>query len=424
MTPSAPTPSFMRNAALGITQILLWGGSYFFMAVIANPVAASTNWSKAWVVGALSIAILVSGLPAPFVGRLIRRHGGRPVLIAGSLILAIGLVIAAEAYSLPIFLLGWAVIGAGMAACLYDPLFSAVGQAYGKEARGALTQITLTSGFAITLCWPASNFLVQTIGWRGACLSYAAVSVLVVIPLFAWALPSHVGITEAATPVDEKHAAAVTPKGLHRLTASFTVASMIMTAVSVELLMLLEQRGVSTDHAVALGALIGPAQVIARGLEGVFGKRAHPYWSHLASAVCALVGLLVLALAPSFAWLAIVFYGAGNGMRTIVRGTLPLALYGRDEYATVMGRLARSPLIGQAVTPLVAGLVIEHLGNSALLPGLLAIAAVNLLLSFAVFPLLGGGKTIAAAEPETVPSPSTEETSPGRQPSQCEAANA
>ena len=392
MTASAFTPSFTRNAALGITQILLWGGSYFFMAVLANPVALSTNWSKAWIVGALSIAILISGLPAPYVGRLIRRHGGKPVLIAGSVILAIGLMVVACAYSLPMFLLGWTVIGAGMAASLYDPLFSAVGQTYGKEARGALTQITLISGFAITLCWPASNFLVQTVGWRGTCLAYAAVEILVVVPLFAWAIPSHVNANEAAALCHEATIVTTTPRGLHLLAASFTVASMIMTAVSVELLMLLEQRGITTEHAVALGALIGPAQVIARGLEGMFGKHAHPYWSLLASAVCGLVGLLLLALTPSFAWLAIILYGAGNGMRTIVRGTLPLALYGRDEYATVMGRLARPPLIGQALTPLAAGLVIEHLGSAALLPGLLAIAAVNLILSFAVFPLIGDVK--------------------------------
>jgi MFS family permease len=373
------------------------------MAVIANPVAASTHWSNAWVVGALSIAILVSGLPAPFVGRLIRRYGGKPVLIAGSIILAMGLVIVAGAYSLPIFLLGWAVIGAGMAASLYDPLFSTVGQAYGKEARGALTQITLIAGFAITLCWPASNALVQAIGWRGTCLAYAAVAILVVVPIFAWAIPSHIETTEKAVSVPEKPVTATTPNGLRRLAASFTVASMIMTAVSVELLMLLEQRGISSEHAVALGALIGPAQVIARGLEGVFGKRAHQYWSHLTSAVCALVGLLVLALAPSFAWLAIILYGAGNGMRTIVRGTLPLALYGQDEYATVMGRLARPPLIGQAATPLAAGLVIEHLGSAALLPGLLAVAAVNLLLSFAVFPLISAGKNPAEAGSEIAP---------------------
>jgi predicted MFS family arabinose efflux permease len=403
-----PAP-FLRNAALGTTQILLWGGSYFLMAVIADPVVAATGWSRAWVIGALSIAILVSGLPAPFIGRLIRRHGGRPVLIAGSLILAIGLAIVAAATSLPVFLLGWAVIGIGMAASLYDPLFSTVGQTFGEGARSALTQITLISGFAISLCWPASHFLVQLVGWRATCLAYAAAAILIVIPLFAWAVPSHANTTKAAVPAAEQQRAAdaaktidTAPKGLYRLAASFTAASMIMTAISVELLMLLQLGGVSADHAVALSALIGPAQVLARGLESVFGKRAHPYWSMLASAICTLTGLVLLAVVPSFAWLAIILYGAGNGIRTIVRGTLPLAMYGQYEYATVIGRLARPPLIGQAATPLAAGLLVQHLGNGALLPGLLAVAAVNLLLVFAVFPLIRPARKEAVAE---TPSP-------------------
>jgi MFS family permease len=395
MTPAKHTTNLPRNAALGLTQILLWGGSYFLMAVITDPIVSTTHWSRAWVVGALSVAILVSGLPAPLVGRLIKRHGGRPVLMAGSLILAIGLVFVAASPSLPVFLCGWTVIGIGMAACLYDPLFSAVGQAFGDQARSALTQITLIAGFAITLCWPASQFLVQIVGWRGTCLTYALVAILIVIPLFSWAIPSQEGNARAATLRVEPERApcgpvtfGADPKGLHRLAASFTVASMIMTAISVELLMLLQLGGISAAHAVALSALIGPAQVVARGLESLLSRRAHPYWSMLASTICVLVGLLLLALAPACAWLAIILYGAGNGMRTIVRGTLPLAMYGRHEYSTVMGRLARPPLIGQAATPLAAGMLMEVLGKGALLPGLLTVAAINLGLALAVFPLV------------------------------------
>jgi predicted MFS family arabinose efflux permease len=409
MTPSKRASHLLRNAALGTTQILLWGGSYFLMAVIADAVVATTGWSRAWVVGALSIAILVSGLPAPFVGRLIRRYGGRSVLIAGSLILAIGLAIVGVATSLSVFLLGWAVIGIGMAACLYDPLFSTIGQTFGGAARSALTQITLVSGFAITLCWPVSHFLVQMVGWRATCLVYAAVAILCVIPLFAWAIPSHAKTAGAAVPAAEQQLIAdatktieTAPRGLYRLGASFTVASMIMTGISVELLMVLQLEGLSAEHAVALSTLIGPSQVVARALEGMFSKRAHPYWSLLASAICVLTGLVLLAMVPSFAWLAIILYGAGNGMRTIVRGTLPLAMYGRHEYAIVMGRLARPPLIGQAATPLAAGLLIQHLGSGALLPGLLAVAIVNLLLAFAVFPLIRPARKEAAAKTSSV----------------------
>jgi MFS family permease len=392
-TAQPATPTFFRASALGLTQILLWGGSYFFMAVIADPIVESTNWPRTWVVGALSIAILISGLPSPFVGRLIRTNGGKPVLVIGSTILALGLLVVAASPSLPFFLLGWGIMGFGMAGCLFDPLFSAVGQAYGTAARGTLTQITLISGFAITLCWPASSYLVQTVGWRLTCVAYATVAIVVVIPLFAWAIPRHGNAVDVVASVARPQIKPSMPAGLLRLGASFTVASMIMTAVSVELLMLLEMLGLSIDHAVALSALIGPAQVLVRGVEIVVGRHVHPYWGLLASALAALLGLSVLTFAPSLAWLAILLYGAGNGMRTVVRGTLPLALYGREEYATVMGQLARAPLIGQAATPLAAGLLVQYLGGSALLPGLLTIAGLNSLLALMVYPLMRkGGK--------------------------------
>ncbi|MFD0938081.1 MFS transporter [Methylobacterium trifolii] len=186
-SPAAPT--LAGNAALGFTQIVLWGGTFFLIAVLAEPITRSTGWPQGIVVGALSLAIFVSGLPAPWIGRMIRRHGGRPVLVAGALVIAAGQVLLAFSTSLPVFLLAWVVMGLGMAASLYDPLFAAIGQAYGASARGAMTQIAIASGFAISVCWPATNFLVGQVGWRGACLVYAGLAALIVAPLYAWAIP-------------------------------------------------------------------------------------------------------------------------------------------------------------------------------------------------------------------------------------------
>jgi MFS family permease len=382
-------PSISRNIALGVAEIFLWGGSYFLMAVIADPVVASTQWPRAWVVGALSIAILISGLLAPFVGRRIRELGGRRVLVTGAVILAMGLAGVAASPDLPLFLIAWVIVGIGMSATLYDALFSIVGQTYGQGARGSITQITLISGLAITVCWPISNFLVQMIGWRGACLGYSVLVVVLVIPLFLWAIPAAVGVGGARLLTEARPPHNARTVGLFRLGASFTVASMIMTAISVELLMLLELKGLSTAQAVALGALIGPAQVFTRAIEGLLGRGTHPYWNLLIGSVAAFSGLILLATAPSLAWLAIILYGIGNGMRTIVRGTLPLALYGRDEYATVMGQLARAPLIGQAATPLAAGLLVQYFGSSVLLPALLILGLANVALAAFVYPLTG-----------------------------------
>ncbi|MFE1598973.1 MFS transporter [Methylobacterium sp. ID0610] len=384
-------PTIGGNAALGFTQIVLWGGSFFLTAVVAGPIVRSTGWPQGVVVGALSLAILVSGLLSPWIGRMIRRHGGRSVLVAGSLVIAAGQVLMALSPSLPVFLLAWVVIGIGMAGALYDPLFAAIGQAYGTAARGAMTQIAIASGFAITLCWPATSVLVDQVGWRGTCLVYAALSAGIVAPLYAWALPRHDRSAGAAiVPPPAAGAGAARPAERARLpgepllAATFTTAAILMTAVSVQLLLLLQAQGVPAATAVALSALIGPSQVGARILELAFGRNAHPIWALLVSSGSVAAGLLLLALAPGVAWLAIVLYGAGNGMRTVVRGTLPLALYGRHDYATVMGRLARLPLLGQAVTPLACGSITEWLGLDAVLGLMLGIAVLNVLLSLAV----------------------------------------
>ncbi|HEV7439801.1 MAG TPA: MFS transporter [Methylobacterium sp.] len=385
-------PTLAGNAALGLTQIILWGGSFFLIAVIAEPIVRSTGWPQGVVVVALSLAILVSALPSPWIGRLIRRHGGRPVLIAGTLIIAAGQVLLALSTSLPVFLLAWGVMGLGMAAALYDPLFAAIGQAYVASARGAMTQVAIASGFAITLCWPATSFLVDRVGWRGACLAYAALAVCVVAPLFAWALPRQdkpaaaplgTATTGPAELLAKPFPAAHLP-GERILSLTFTSAAIIMAAMSVQLLLLLQAKGLAASTAVALSALIGPAQVGARIVELAFGRSAHPRWALLIASGSVALGLLLLAVAPSLAWLAIILYGAGNGMRTVVRGTLPLALYGQHEYAAVMGRLARLPLFGQAVTPLACGYVSEWFGPDVLLSLLLGIAALNVGLSLFV----------------------------------------
>lgn len=387
---AAAVPTLAGNAALGLTQIILWGGSFFLVAVLAGPVVESTGWPRGLVVGALSLAILVSGLPSPWVGRMIRRHGGRPVLVAGAFLIAAGQVLMALSSSLPMFLAAWAVTGLGMSAGLYDPLFAAIGQAYGAAARGAITQVSVASGFAITLCWPTTSALIAEVGWRGACLVYAALAVLVVAPIFAWVIPRRERPAEAAaepsaTSPPEPDAEMRRLPGERLLALTFTSAAILMTAISVQLLEMLQARGVAAGTAVALGALIGPSQVGARIVELLLARTAHPVWGQLVSSVSVGLGLLLLAVDPSLAWLAIVLYGAGNGVRTVVRGTLPLALYGRDEYPAAMGRLARLPLLGQAATPLACGYVLEWFGSGATLLSLLAVAALSTGLSLAVF---------------------------------------
>ncbi len=177
------------TAALGITQIFGFGSTYYLPAVLAKPIAGDTGWPLAWIVGGVSVGLLCAGLVSPRVGALIQRHGGRPVLSASSIILAAGLAILAVAPSLPVFLLGWLVIGLGMGAGLYDAAFATLGGLFGRDARAAITTVTLWGGFASTVCWPLSAWMVDHVGWRGACGVYALIQVAISLPLHAFLVP-------------------------------------------------------------------------------------------------------------------------------------------------------------------------------------------------------------------------------------------
>ncbi len=354
-------------AAVGAGQILAWGSSYYLVAVLAQPIAAQTGWTLAWIVGGLSVGFLVSGIVSPRVGRLIEAGGGRLVLAASAVLLAAGLAVVGMAPDVPVYLLGWAVMGLGMGAGLYDPAFATLGRLFGEGARSAITQLTLIGGFASTVCWPLSAFLVGHLGWRGACFVYAAIDLGIVMPLYLFGVPRE----EARVPSGGGQAAAAAGTAASPLrfafvllAATLTAAQVIMTVVSVHLLTLLVARGVAMPVAVGIGTLLGPSQVGARLLDMTFARRWHPVWTLVASTVLVAIGLGLLAVRPGWASAAIVLYGAGSGIRSIARGTVPLALFGPDGYAGVMGRLAMPSFIGQAVAPALGGVLIERFGAS------------------------------------------------------------
>jgi len=387
----AGRPRFGVIAAIGIGQILAWGSSYYLPAVLAGPIARATGWSEAWIIGALSFGLLTSGLASPRIGHLIERLGGRPVLAASALLLAIGLVIQAIAPDLPVFVLAWVVMGLGMAAGLYDPAFSTLGRLYGEQARSAITQLTLFGGFASTVCWPLSAVFVAHLGWRGACLAYAGINIAVVLPLYLFGVPRE---ERRLLPLD-RSAKGDTPKrrvsedryALVIVGAGLTVASVIMTVIAVHILALMQARGLTLAAAVSLGALIGPSQVGGRVLEAAIGRRHHPVWSFLFSGALVAVGLAMLLGPASIVGVGLVLYGSGSGIRSIVRGTVPLALFGREGYAVLMGWLAMPILIAQAVSPSLGSLLFVRFGTNVTIAVLAAAALVNILLVLPLLPL-------------------------------------
>lgn len=378
MNIQAALPGTFGIGLLGMLQVVVWGGSFFLMAVMADPIIEETGWASKWVYGALSLSLLVSALLAPLISRLIARYGGRPVLASSGLGVAIGLSLMAGATSLPVFFLAWSVIGIGMALGLYEALFAGLGSLYGERASAAITGITLISGFATTLTWPIVAWMIESMGWRSTCLAYAALLVLTVAPLYIWILPrGPIPVTISETSRDKN--LPINRQIYWLLTVNFALGAVIMTAISVQLISLLEGQGYSLAAAIGFSALLGPSQVGSRVLQ-VFSRKRHPIWTTLISVVLVAVGLAVVALAPAMTALGLVLYGAGNGLRAIVRGLLPLSLMPPTQYVLLMGRMARPSLIGQALTPLVGGYLLQTWGASGVLAGLCSLAGLNVVL--------------------------------------------
>jgi MFS family permease len=370
--------------ALGITQILAWGSTFYLLAVLAAPIVKDTGWSYDWVVAGLSLGLAVAGLVSPRVGRAIKVSGGRPVLASGAAIIALGLLLIGSAQNLAWYLGGWLVVGAGMGAGLYDAAFSTLGTIYGKDSRNPISQVTLFGGFASTVCWPLSSLLVEHLGWRGACFIYAAIQAGSSLPAYLMVLPR----TAPAAAATRAKGSPQTAMSLARnevpsfvvLAAIVTIAAAILAMMGTHLLVLLQAKGMTLSTAVTLGMLIGPSAVGARVIETTLGRHYHPIWTMTASALLTAAGAMLLLGYFPFAALAIILYASGNGIGSIARGTLPLALFGAARYPVLMGRLALPLLIAMSIAPYVGALALETGGPNSTIAIIGALAVTNVLL--------------------------------------------
>lgn len=352
--------------ALGATQTIGWASSYYLPAVLAAPMAAGTGLSPVWVFGAFSMAMAVSALVGPAAGAWIDRHGGRRMLVLSNVVFACGLGLLAAAPSAPLLFAGWAVIGLGMGIGLYEAGFATLAGLYGRGARGPITGITLIAGFASTVGWPLTGLMLDQWGWRQACLGWAAIHLILALPLNAQ-LPE----TRPAPPAppdasDAPVAAPPSRLALGLLAFVFAATWFNSTAMAAHLPGLLQAAGASTATAIAAGALIGPAQVAARLLEFGLLRRFHPLSSaRLASAAHPLAALCLTGFGGPAAFVFAGLHGAGNGILTIAKGTLPLALFGAAGYGQRLGWLNAPARVVQAAAPLVFGAALAAWGVQA-----------------------------------------------------------
>jgi len=358
---------------LGLSQLICWGISYYLIGGFGAAIGDELGWSKDLVYGGLSEALLVMGLLSAPIGRMIERHGGRPMMSAGSLVTAVGCVVLALSHDVVSYYVAWAVLGVAMRLTLYDAAFASLARIGGAAAKRPIAQITLLGGLASTVFWPIGNALAEQLGWRGAVLVYAAIAIAT--------LPLHLAIPrgrygDAGQPAGEAAPPPRTKDRQDRIVAAAlylviaTIANFLNSAMSAHMIGILGGLGLGAAVAVWISTLRGIGQSLARLADVLFGRNLSPMRLNLVACsvlpACFVAGLYSNEAAFAAIFFAFV-YGAGNGIVTITRGTLPLVLFDPRSYGSLVGRLLVPSFLLSAGAPLAYAAIIDRFGYAAAL---------------------------------------------------------
>jgi MFS family permease len=369
----------------GITMILSWGTLFYAAALLLPLMAKERGWPIALVMSGISVGLLAGGFASPRIGKAIDRLGGHYVMACGSLLGAFSLAMMPFASHPAMFYANSVLLGVAMAANLYDPAFATLTRIFGAGARRQITLLTLIGGFASTVSWPATHFLLTVTDWKGTYFAYAALMAFIAAPLHAFAIP-RTKAKPVAPAEGAKMPAVLPPTGLVfvLVAAAFSTFMFAQSGLLTHMLLIYERAGVDRGVAVAIGALFGPAQVAARICELAVAKHTHPlYVARFATAMLiSAFGIFALfGISALTATLFVLLFGAANGLNTIARGTLPLALFGPNGYGHLVGRIAAPGLAVQAIAPIAMALVIERVSD----PAALTLAACFIVFSLCCF---------------------------------------
>jgi predicted MFS family arabinose efflux permease len=387
---------------LAITQVVGWGMLYYAFSIMAADIGRDLHLQPAAVFGAFSWCLLVSGLAATPVGILIDRFGGRAMMACGSLLGAIGFVVLSQAHDVLTFYAAWTILGVAMAQTLYEAAFSTITHEVGAGSRKAISTLTLFGGFASTVFWPLTLKINAAIGWRDTYLLYAAAQVAVCLPL-------HLLLSHRAEPRLPAHAAAhdthftlrqaLREPAFWHLAFAFSANSFVFSALSAHLIPILQRYGHAAGTVVLIAALIGPMQVAGRIGEMAFGRYVSAQTVGKITFGALPFALLALLLygEQQFALAAFcVLYGISNGIITIVRGTVPLALWGARNYGAISGALSGPSLVARAAGPIAVAAMVQATGApTGLFAILLAFSLASL--GFYLFAIRAHGPVPAAA---------------------------
>jgi MFS family permease len=374
---------------LALTQVISWGTIYYAFGVVAGSMQGELGWRPELIYGAMSWSLLAAGLTATPAGLLIDRLGGRAVMAGGSIVAGTGMLLLAHAHSVVVFLFAWTLLGCSMALTLYEAAFATINRAVTANPRKLISTLTLFGGFASTVFWPLTMLLVESEGWRHVYIVYGVLQILVCFPahLFLPSVARPDRDVATASQGDRRSALgeAFRHPAFWKLALAFATNSFVFAALSVHLIPMLQRFGHPAAVVVVLVALIGPLQVLGRFGELAFAHRVRPQTVGTLTMAILPFSFLVLALAGSQQWAAALFcflYGISNGILTIVRGTVPQELFGRENYGAISGALAGPALFAKAAGPLLFAVCLNASFDWRLALGALAALAIVSLISY------------------------------------------
>ena len=355
-----------RLPFLGAAQIVAWGTLYYAITLLSQPIAASLALTQTWVYGAFTLSLLVSGLMAPLAGRIIDAGQGRWVLSGSAVLAALGFAWLGVADDVFDLYGSWALLGLAMGSGLYDAAFAVLHRGVPRaDYRRAVTLLTLFGGFASTVFWPLTRWLVEQQGWREAAFYFAALQLSVCLGSYLIAVPPPL---QLHLPMGAHKAPNVglSPPEMRRfiaLATSFALVSFTISVLCAHLVALLGLGGLSAGEAILVGTLFGPMQVVARVIEYGCANKARPVLVGSVSFALLTLSLAALALAQGTLFWPVLFgllYGAGNGVMTIIRGTVPAELFPRvTGFGGLLGRLAMPSFIAKSGAPFMFALLID-----------------------------------------------------------------
>ena len=358
---------------LGLSQLICWGVSYYLIGIFGEPIAAEMHWSRPLVYGGFSAALLAMGLASPLTGRFIDRYGGQRVMVSGSVLTALGCALLSTATNIALYYAAWLCLGVAMRMTLYEAAFASLARIGGPRARRPIAQVTLFGGLASTTFWPIGHAIADMAGWRGAVLAYAGFALLTI--------PLHLAIPDTRFDVSGNATTGAEPAPQRKserrqiIAASVyatiaTLASFLNSGMSAHMIPILAGLGVAASVAVWIATLRGIGQSLARMAEVLFGGRLHPLQLNMIAALILPVAFAIGLFSGHTAIAAVAFafgYGAGNGIATITRGTLPLVLFDIRAYGAVTGRLLVPSFLLAALAPTAYAFVIERFGETGAL---------------------------------------------------------